>query len=129
MIPKGTAQIAMSIATPGFTPRALSRTAVSQSGCCCSVAKSILVSGNGAAQVYQLTSANAINKLADLSYSGSTVNFTAPAQSITLLVLGTDFLRKTPLLRLVLSLVAVAALIFFQNRIWNHSGPIAVPSC
>ena len=41
----------------------------------------------GTAQVYQLTSANAINRLADLSVTGSTVAFSAPAQSVTLLVL------------------------------------------
>jgi PKD repeat protein len=41
----------------------------------------------GTAQVYQLTSANAINRLADLSVTASAVAFTAPAQSITLLVL------------------------------------------
>lgn len=53
-------------------------------------------SGNGTAQVYQLTSANAINRLADLSYSGSTVNFTAPQQSITLLVLATGAPNTPP---------------------------------
>lgn len=42
---------------------------------------------NGTAQVYQLTSSNAITRLTDLAFSGSTVPFTAPAQSITLLVL------------------------------------------
>jgi PKD repeat protein len=44
-------------------------------------------SASGTAQVYQLTSANAITRLSDLSFGGSTVSFTAPAQSITLLVL------------------------------------------
>ena len=44
-------------------------------------------SATGTAQVYQLTSANTISHLSDLSFTGSTVNFTAPAQSITLLVL------------------------------------------
>ncbi len=44
-------------------------------------------SGSGTAQAYQLSSANAITRLADLTYSGSSVAFTAPAQSITLLVL------------------------------------------
>jgi PKD repeat protein len=44
-------------------------------------------SGSGTAQVYQLTSANAIARLADLGYSGSSLSFTAPAQSVTLLVL------------------------------------------
>ena len=39
------------------------------------------------AQVYQLTSANTITRLADLNVTGSSVAFTAPAQSITLLVL------------------------------------------
>jgi len=42
---------------------------------------------NGTAQVYQLTSANAITRLTDLSFSGSTAAFTATPQSITLLVL------------------------------------------
>ena len=41
----------------------------------------------GTAQVYQLTSANTITRLADLNFSGPTAGFTAPAQSITLLVL------------------------------------------
>jgi PKD repeat protein len=41
----------------------------------------------GTAQVYQLTSSNVINRLSDLSFSGSTVAFTAPVQSITLLML------------------------------------------
>ena len=41
---------------------------------------------NGTAQVYQLTSANAITRLADLAFSGNTASLTAPAQSITLLV-------------------------------------------
>ncbi len=44
-------------------------------------------SGAGTAQVYQLTSANVITRLSDLSFSGTTASFTAPAQSITLLVL------------------------------------------
>jgi PKD repeat protein len=39
------------------------------------------------AKAYQLTSANAINKLADISFTGSTLSFTAPAQSITMLIL------------------------------------------
>ena len=42
---------------------------------------------NGTAQVYQLTSSNTISHLADLNFSSSTVSFTAPQQSITLLVL------------------------------------------
>jgi PKD repeat protein len=41
----------------------------------------------GTAQVYQLTSANTINRLADLGVAGSALSFTAPAQSVTLLVL------------------------------------------
>ena len=40
----------------------------------------------GAAQVYQLTSANAITRLADISVPASTVALTVPGQSITLLV-------------------------------------------
>ena len=53
-------------------------------------------SANGVAQVYQLTSANVITKLTDLSFSGSTVNFTAPAQSINLLVLPTGAPNTPP---------------------------------
>jgi PKD repeat protein len=44
-------------------------------------------SAAGTAQVYQLTSANSINRLADVSVAASSVSFTAPPQSITLLVL------------------------------------------
>jgi PKD repeat protein len=42
---------------------------------------------SGTAQVYQLTSSNTITRLTDLALSGGTTTFTAPAQSITLLVL------------------------------------------
>ncbi len=41
----------------------------------------------GTAQVYQLTSSNAIDKLTDLNFTGSNVAVTVPAQSVTLLVL------------------------------------------
>jgi PKD repeat protein len=42
---------------------------------------------NGSAQVWQLTAANAINHLSDLSIIGNSFNVTLPAQSITLFVL------------------------------------------
>lgn len=41
----------------------------------------------GVAQVWQLTSANTITRLSDLSFVGSTLTNTVPAQSITLFVL------------------------------------------
>ena len=41
----------------------------------------------GTAQVWQLTSANSINHLSDITFSGSAVNVTLPQQSITLLVI------------------------------------------
>ena len=44
----------------------------------------------GTAQVWQLTSANAIARRADLTLTGSSVSLTLPAQSITLLVIGTS---------------------------------------
>ena len=44
-------------------------------------------SAAGAAQVWQLTSANTISRLADLNPSGGTLSNTVPAQSITLVVL------------------------------------------
>ena len=43
--------------------------------------------GAGTAQVWQLTSANSINRLPDLNYSNGTLSNTIPAQSITLFVL------------------------------------------
>ena len=43
--------------------------------------------GNGSAQVYQLTSANAITRLADMTYSGGALSATVPPQSVTLFVL------------------------------------------
>jgi len=42
---------------------------------------------NGSAQVWQLTAANTINRLSDLSFIGGSFNFTLPSQSITLFVL------------------------------------------
>jgi len=41
----------------------------------------------GTAQVWQLTSANSISQLADISFSGTTFTSTVPVQSITLFVL------------------------------------------
>lgn len=52
--------------------------------------------GNGTAQVYQLTAANSITRLADLAYATNTVSFTSPAQSITLLVLPTGAPNTPP---------------------------------
>lgn len=44
-------------------------------------------SGNGTAKVYQLTNANVINRLADASYTGTTLTASLPPQSITLYVI------------------------------------------
>jgi O-glycosyl hydrolase len=41
---------------------------------------------NGVAQVWQLTAANTINRLADIGSSGNSFVVTLPPQSITLLV-------------------------------------------
>jgi O-glycosyl hydrolase len=43
--------------------------------------------GNGIAQMWQLTSANQISRLDDLTYTGASVSASLPAQSITLFVL------------------------------------------
>lgn len=43
--------------------------------------------GDGVARVWQLTSSNAISRLADVNYSGNTLSATVPQQSITLFVL------------------------------------------
>ena len=53
-------------------------------------------SAAGTAQMYQLTAANVINHLSDLTLSGSTASFTAPAQSITLLVLPKSGVTNQP---------------------------------
>ena len=52
--------------------------------------------GTGQAQVWQLTSANTINHLSNLSYSGSSLALTLPAQSITLLVLPPSSTKPQP---------------------------------
>ena len=44
-------------------------------------------SGTGTAQAWQLTSANAIVRLADIAYAGNSLGATLPPQSVTLLVL------------------------------------------
>jgi hypothetical protein len=44
------------------------------------------VSHRGTTQVWQLTAANAINRLADVNFSGNSLSVTLPAQSITLFV-------------------------------------------
>ena len=41
----------------------------------------------GRAQVWQLTAANTISRLSDVTFSGSTVSLTVPQQSVTLLVI------------------------------------------
>jgi PKD repeat protein len=50
----------------------------------------------GTAQVYQLTSANVINHLSDIAFSGTTVGLTVPPQSITLLVLPKSGVANQP---------------------------------
>ena len=44
------------------------------------------VTHRGSAQVWQLTSANAITRLADLAVSGNSIVVTLPPQSVTLFV-------------------------------------------
>jgi PKD repeat protein len=53
-------------------------------------------SAGATAQAYQLTAANTISRLADLSVTGSALSFTAPAQSITLLVLPKSGVANQP---------------------------------
>lgn len=53
----------------------------------------------GTGQVWQLTSANAITRLADTSFSGNTFTSTVPAQSITLFVLPAGAAPPPPHLR------------------------------
>jgi hypothetical protein len=53
----------------------------------------------GIAQVWRLTSANAITRLSDISLAGSTFSNTLPAQSITLFVLLGVTLPSPPVLR------------------------------
>ncbi len=53
-------------------------------------------SASGTAQVYQLTSSNAITRLADATLSGSSLTYTAPAQSVTLFVLPSGTPNQPP---------------------------------
>jgi len=48
------------------------------------------VTHRGTAQAWQLTSANAITRLADVTMSGNSLVTTLPAQSITLFVVPTN---------------------------------------
>jgi hypothetical protein len=50
----------------------------------------------GSAQVWQLTSANAINRLGDVSLAGSSLQLNIPPQSVTLLVLPKTATTPTP---------------------------------
>ena len=52
--------------------------------------------GNGTSQVWQLTSANAIARLADRAYTGSKLVVTVPGQSITLLVIPPSTVKVVP---------------------------------
>ena len=51
---------------------------------------------NGVAQVWQLTAANTISRLTDVSFSGNTFGATLPAQSITLFVLSVASGNQSP---------------------------------
>lgn len=53
-------------------------------------------SASGFAQVWQLTSANAIARLSDINFSTASFNLSAPAQSITLLVIPQAAPTPTP---------------------------------
>jgi O-glycosyl hydrolase len=44
----------------------------------------------GVAQVWQLTAANSITRLADVGITGASFTYTLPAQSVTLFVLARD---------------------------------------
>jgi hypothetical protein len=44
-------------------------------------------SGNGTAQVWQLTAANTVMHLSDINFGGNSLSLTVPAQSVTLLVI------------------------------------------
>jgi hypothetical protein len=50
----------------------------------------------GAAQVWQLTAANTINRLQDIAFSGNTFGFTLPPQSITLFVVAASSTLPSP---------------------------------
>lgn len=52
-------------------------------------------SGGAAAQVWQLTAANQISRLADASFNGGIIAQTVPAQSVTLLVVGASIAPPT----------------------------------
>ncbi len=53
-------------------------------------------SGNGTAQAWQLTSTNAITRVADVAYTGTSLNTTVPGQSVTLFVLAAAGGNRAP---------------------------------
>lgn len=53
--------------------------------------------GNGTAQAWQLTSANIITRLSDVSYTGASLTATVPAQSVTLFILPPSTSAKPPI--------------------------------
>jgi PKD repeat protein len=55
----------------------------------------------GTAQVYQLTSANSITRLADATVTGSMLSATVPQQSVTLFVLPRSSGNQSPIARIV----------------------------
>ena len=84
----------------------------------------------GTAQVYQLTAANAINRLADLTPSGQILSTTVPSQSITLFVVSNSGqpLNKPPVAVMSatpISGVAPVAVAFSANGSTDHDGQIA----
>lgn len=85
-------------------------------------------SAAGAAQVWQLTSANAINRLADLPVSGSNVALSLPAQSVTLLVIPAGGGNQSPIARMTAtpsSGVAPLAVSFNGSTSSDPDGSIA----
>jgi hypothetical protein len=74
--------------------------------------------GASTAQVWQLTSANSINRLSDVGLTGSTLIDTVPAQSITLFVLPAGTPPSPP----VLTRPAISSTNTFYFWLNGHAG-------
>jgi PKD repeat protein len=85
-------------------------------------------SGNGVAERWQLTSTNTITHLSDLSYSGSSISTSVPAQSVTLFVLRTGAPNAPPVASFTAtpqSGIAPLAVVFNASGSSDPDGSIA----
>ena len=79
----------------------------------------------GAAQVWQLTAANQISRQPDVSFTGTVLSTTVPAQSITLFVLASAPQPFTDLTTASPASVYAGAAVSIQSKITNNGSAVA----